>query len=450
MRTTLFFIPHEVAGIPIFGFGIVLAIWAVICAIRIGWIVHHRGWSAEIWGELPMMLILGAVIVWGIPMLLEPQGFPVHGYGVMVFLGVMAGVALAVYRAKREGFNPELIYSLALWMCLAGILGARLFYVIEYWEANFHKPTLGATLAAIVNYTKGGLVVYGAFIGGAIAAVVFFVRNKLPVLKFADVIAPSLLIGLALGRVGCFLNGCCYGGQCQLPWAVAFPPGSPVYVDQASKDDLTIAGIHFKSNGSGPAIVREVDANSPAGSSGLKAGEEVVGVSVQTPDRSRPAEYAADESSAGTLYPLTVAATEAALSTTSEVGTKVDLHVVDANSQRATHSWTTTSAAPIPARSLPVHPAQLYSAIDALLIALFLLAWYPFRRHNGELVALMLTIYPITRFLEEIIRTDESAIFGTGMSISQNVSLLLLVAAVALWIFVVKSPKLRYESPAIA
>ena len=107
-------------------------------------------------------------------------------------------------------------------------------------------------------------------------------------------------------------------------------------------------------------------------------------------------------------------------------------------------SWNVNSATLSPARSLPVHPTQLYSAIDAALIALVLLAWSPFRRHDGELVALMLTIYPIMRFMEESIRTDESPVFGTGMSISQNVSILILAAAVALWIFVLRGPKLRY------
>ena len=96
---------------------------------------------------------------------------------------------------------------------------------------------------------------------------------------------------------------------------------------------------------------------------------------------------------------------------------------------------------PVPPRSLPVHPTQLYSAINALLICLFLLAYEPFRRRDGELFALMLTIYPLTRFLLEIIRTDESAIFDTGLSISQNVSLAAMLGVAALWLFILRRPR---------
>jgi phosphatidylglycerol:prolipoprotein diacylglycerol transferase len=86
-----------------------------------------------------------------------------------------------------------------------------------------------------------------------------------------------------------------------------------------------------------------------------------------------------------------------------------------------------------PPRSLPVHPAQVYSAIDAFVLCLFLLAYDPLRRRDGELLALMLTLHPISRYMLEIIRTDEPAVFGTGLSISQNISVLLLLLAVALW-----------------
>ena len=96
---------------------------------------------------------------------------------------------------------------------------------------------------------------------------------------------------------------------------------------------------------------------------------------------------------------------------------------------------------PLPTKSLPVYPTQLYSTIDALIICLLLLAYDPFRRRDGELFAIMATIYPVTRFLIEILRTDEAAIRGTGMSISQNVSLLILLGTACLWYYLSKQPK---------
>ena len=94
-----------------------------------------------------------------------------------------------------------------------------------------------------------------------------------------------------------------------------------------------------------------------------------------------------------------------------------------------------------PAESRPVHPAQVYSAIDAALLAWLLWSYYPFRHRDGEVIALLLTIHPISRFLLEIIRTDEPAIWGTGLSISQNISILIFVVAVGLWIYVLSRPR---------
>ncbi len=123
------------------------------------------------------------------------------------------------------------------------------------------------------------------------------------------------------------------------------------------------------------------------------------------------------------------------------------MDVIDAEGHSVMRSWTLEQATSPPARSLPVHPAQLYSSLDAFLLTFFLLAWYPFRRHEGEVTALMLTIYPIQRIFEEILRTDELTVFGTGMTISENVSILMLAAAVALWIFVLRGPRLKYAAP---
>jgi hypothetical protein len=94
---------------------------------------------------------------------------------------------------------------------------------------------------------------------------------------------------------------------------------------------------------------------------------------------------------------------------------------------------------PLP-RTPAVHPTQLYSTIDALVLCLLLLAWDRFRRRDGALTALMMTVYPITRFLIETIRTDEQNIWGTGLHISQNISLGILAAAVCLWIYILRRP----------
>lgn len=442
MRTILFHIPSEIGGVPLFGVGILLAIWTAICMARLGWIVARRGWSNELASELPMMILLGAVIGWVLPALSDGTGLPIRGYGVMVFLGVIAGVALAIYRAQRLGYSADLIYSLALWMCVFAIVGARLFYVIEYWNESFHKDSFRDTLVAVLNYTQGGLVVYGAFAGGVLAAAIFFVRNKLPVLQFADIVAPCLVLGLTLGRIGCFLNGCCYGGQCDKPWAVSFPPGSPVYLHQASLGQFPMDGLHFDPDPFAPAELKSVDAGSIAATAGLQAGDRITMVIIELPRSNRPLIYPGDES-----MQLSVGGIVEALSGIQEPGTKITFRTIAAGGQPASHTWTYDSGPSLtPARSLPVHPTQLYSAIGALLLTLFLLAWYPFRRHEGEVTALMISIYPFMRILEESIRTDEPLIGRTGMTISQNVSVLMIVAAITLWIFVLRSPKLKYAS----
>jgi phosphatidylglycerol:prolipoprotein diacylglycerol transferase len=335
MCSDLFRIPYSWGGVPIFGVGVLLAVWAIIGIGSFAMVVRRHGWNAETWSLLPLLVLTGAAIV-GLPRVF-PSGLPVRGYGVMVLAGAATGVWMAMYRAKRVGIDRELVWSLAFWLFIGGMIGGRLFYVIEYWHERFYAASIGETLLRVLNFPEGGLVIYGALVGGMIAVLWFIKRHRLPVLATLDLIAPSMAIGLALGRIGCFLNGCCYGGPTDLPWGVSFPPGSPPYVDQMARGALP---------------------------------------SVEPP-------------------PF----------------------------------------------SLPVHPTQIYSAITALLLGWFLWVYYPLRRRDGEVLALMLTIYPVSRFLEEIIRTDEPAVFGTGLSISQNISLGLFVAAIGLWFYLSKQSR---------
>jgi phosphatidylglycerol:prolipoprotein diacylglycerol transferase len=94
-----------------------------------------------------------------------------------------------------------------------------------------------------------------------------------------------------------------------------------------------------------------------------------------------------------------------------------------------------------------VHPTQWYGAVNAALLGGLLWTYYPFRRRDGEVIAMLLTLYPIARFLLEMIRVDEASFMGTGLSISQNVSIVLFVAAMALWAYLYRQPRGREFDP---
>jgi phosphatidylglycerol:prolipoprotein diacylglycerol transferase len=315
---------------------------------------------------------------------------------------------LSVYRARQVGLDPEIILSLATWFFVSGIVGARLFYIIEYWP-KFQRPTIGETLARMVNLAEGGLVVYGSLLAGGAALLIFIHRNRLPGLAFADLIAPGVVLGVGIGRIGCFLNGCCYGGITDVPWAVRFPPTSPAFADQATRGELYLHGLIFRGAPTDPPILDQVEPDSPPARQGLTSGERVIAINGERVGTVEEAQWMLLKSYGS--------------------GTQVSVQV---SSDRQAKSWPLEASVP---RSRPVHPTQLYSLIDALLLCLFLLAFEPYKRREGELTALVLTIHPISRFLLEMIRVDEAAVFNTGMSISQNISIAIFLGGLLLWAY---------------
>ncbi|MFO0953157.1 MAG: prolipoprotein diacylglyceryl transferase family protein [Isosphaeraceae bacterium] len=148
-------------------------------------------------------------------------GIKVFGYGFMLFLAFLGSMSLAASRAKKSGIDPEVIYDLALIMFVGGLVGARFFYVWQYWGTKVH------TLADVFRIWEGGIVLYGSIIGGTLAFFVYQWFRPFPVRPALDAIAPAVALGIAVGRFGCFLNGCCFGDVCDLPWAVSFPAPSP-------------------------------------------------------------------------------------------------------------------------------------------------------------------------------------------------------------------------------
>jgi phosphatidylglycerol:prolipoprotein diacylglycerol transferase len=195
----------------------------------------------------------------------------------------------------------------------------------------FHAETIHSA-GDIFRSWQGGNVFYGCILGGLTGSLLYWCRRPFPFWRVADAVAPAVAIGAAVGRFGCFLNGCCDGAVCSLPWAVRFPTGSHAWVRQLN---------------------------------------------------------------AGLLPPEAPA-------------------------------------------SLPVHPTQLYAALAGFVVLGVLLAHFPRRRRPGEVMALLMMLYALTRWPIELLRGDEPAVFA-GMTVSQHISVGLFVLGLATW-FRLKRP----------
>ncbi len=156
------------------------------------------------------------------PIAFQLGSFPVHWYGVMIALAFLAGLWTATGRARRENISGERISDITLWLMAGGILGARIVYVATYWKEEFADQPF----SEIFMIQHGGLVYYGGLIGAALAGSIYIRWKKMPLWKTADVFAPSIALGNVFGRIGCLLNGCCFGQVCAAPWAISFPNGS--------------------------------------------------------------------------------------------------------------------------------------------------------------------------------------------------------------------------------
>lgn len=148
------------------------------------------------------------------PVAFELLGRPIYWYGILVALGFLAALLHWNAHARRLDFPPAIGSDLALIVMVGGILGARLLYVAANFAYYSRHPI------EIIRIDQGGLIFYGGFLAAA-AGVLWMARaRQLPLWKLGDFTVSALPLGHALGRVGCLLNGCCYGAPCELPWAV--------------------------------------------------------------------------------------------------------------------------------------------------------------------------------------------------------------------------------------
>jgi phosphatidylglycerol:prolipoprotein diacylglycerol transferase len=365
-------------------------------------------------------------------------GWDVPGYGLALMIGFLLSVMWAARRAERSGADPEVVLNCGFFALLGGVFGARAMYVYHYWEQFGHRGNLRETISAILDVRQGGLEVYGGFITVVILVFGYLWLTKRSIRWYLDIIAPSAALGMAIGRIGCYLNGCCHGGLCDLPWAVRFPYGSPASTQQWAdlkpgaglpQQLLVFPDSGVFSNGlAATPVPREILINSPKQIEAthqadlkLKADKaELLARIAQTSDAEQKKRLQAkldahdkqESAAVSTLAGLGCAAPPVMTVRQME---KYGLNAGELRALAQEHP------------SLPVHPAQVYSTITLGLLAALLSALYRRRTRDGQVIFTLLLIEPWTRWALEILRADNPVDTLGTFTVSQFLGICLSV-----------------------
>jgi phosphatidylglycerol---prolipoprotein diacylglyceryl transferase len=302
----------------------------------------------------------------------------VKSYGLMMVIGFIC--ALWLMRRLSRSFlqNPQLITNIALYTLIAGVVGARLFHVIHYHEQFQANPI------EIFYIWQGGLEFYGGVILAIAVIVIYLLHYKLPVRLSLDVVAVGLMLALSFGRIGCFLNGCCYGKPTNIAWGVRFPPSKLVHR----------YSFAFESQ-----VYPNPERNRTE------------------PQLQLPPDYFENIINTDAAY----------------------LKPYDDLSLRQQDEVTQGKY-----RCLPVHPTQLYESAGAVIICLILYLYWnrnqkAVNSHNnrklftqpGFVFSLALILYGFLRFFMEFLRDDNPFEFD-GLTVSQNISIAMIVLGIVL------------------
>jgi len=165
--------------------------------------------------------------------------FPIYSYGVMIALAFITAILLAMKEAKRYGEDPERILDISLYVILGALIGGRLGYILTYLDYYMKNPV------KILYFRQGGLSFLGGFLVAYFLCWLYVKRTKISFWKYADIAAPSVAIGIGIGRIGCFLNGCCFGVVSE-NYGIKFPSlhMPPVYLQQLN-DGLIASGSSY-------------------------------------------------------------------------------------------------------------------------------------------------------------------------------------------------------------
>ena len=161
------------------------------------------------------------------PVLFTLGPFTLHSYGLCMAVGILCAYAVLSRLVARRGEDPDALANLVVALVLVGLAGARTFYVAEHWSAQFAGDPLAA-----VRIWEGGLMFYGSIVFGAAGLVAWCLWRRRSILEWLDRFAVVVPLGQAFGRVGCFLNGCCWGRACDTALSVRYPAHSAPWREQ--------------------------------------------------------------------------------------------------------------------------------------------------------------------------------------------------------------------------
>ncbi len=432
-----------------------------------------------------------------------PDGIPIYGFGAMLFVTFIMVTWWGTARAKKIGMEAPRFQDFTIWVFVSGIIGARILYMIQYAN-QFPDHSIAGIVGSFFKICEGGIVFYGSALGGTIGYGLFywFVMRRLKVSgwQLADAVAPLLAMGLAIGRIGCYLNGCCWGQvanveACPVPLGAAHFPLLPAHARSqlvSEKFLQTSTGFAIKPRERGMmfedprAVVTAVELDSPAARAGLQVGDRIVGVNGK-PGQPNPnaiiVEFAgSDEKVSGAIAALEAAGGRmeptqgdrhrAVFDTLpSYLKGRMEVEklpgdvpfIVTDRLEELTRDWPRGKSqlwftveragqnVDIPTfspRTIGLYPTQLYETVSMVLLILVLLAFYPYRRHDGQLIVVLMIGYSIHRFINESLRIEPS--YNGGLTLSQWGSVLVFVAAVTMETYLWLTTPSRWKSSPLA